>query len=136
MYLSSGASVKKYWWNISIWLFASTSSVSSIVVRFTSMGTVPSSTYTFCCASVTMQRAVQILDTEMMMQPTRKAEQMMPTSLILFSKFLITIIYTFYCFNRRCGVSPHTHLLSHHCRHGSRSRHFGLLCHALTEVSR
>ena len=46
--------------------------------------------YTFCCASVTMQRAVQMLDTEMMMQPMRNAEQMMPTSLILFSKFLIT----------------------------------------------
>lgn len=46
-----------------------------------------------CCASVTMQRAVQMLDTEMMMQPMRNAEQMMPTSLILFSKFLITIRY-------------------------------------------
>ena len=68
-------------------------SVSSIVVRFTSMGTLPSNTYTFCCASVTMQRAVQMLDTEMMMQPMRNAEQMMPTSLILFSKFLITIRY-------------------------------------------
>ena len=79
--------------DISIWLFASTSSVSSIVVRFTSMGTLPSNTYTFCCASVTMQRAVQMLDTEMMMQPMRNAEQMMPTSLILFSKFLITIRY-------------------------------------------
>lgn len=43
------------------------------------------------CASPTMRRAVQMLDTEMMTQPTRKAEQMMPTSLILFSKFLITI---------------------------------------------
>ena len=30
---------------------------------------------------------------EMMMQPMRNAEQMMPTSLILFSKFLITIRY-------------------------------------------
>ena len=40
-----------------------------------------------------MQRAVQMLDTEMMMQPMRNAEQMMPTSLILFSKFLITIRY-------------------------------------------
>ena len=38
-------------------------------------------------------RAVQMLDTEMMMQPMRNAEQMMPTSLILFSKFLITIRY-------------------------------------------
>lgn len=35
----------------------------------------------------------QMLDTEMMMQPMRNAEQMMPTSLILFSKFLITIRY-------------------------------------------
>ena len=50
----------------------------------------------------------------------------------LLSFFLMV---TFICFNRRCGDSPHTHMLSHHGRHGSRSRHLGLLCHALAEVS-
>ena len=75
------------------------SSVSSIVVRFTRIGTLPSSTYTFYCASETIVRAVQILDKLMMTHPTRKAVQMMPTSLILFSKFLMTIGYSLLPFN-------------------------------------
>lgn len=75
------------------------SSVSSIVVRFTRIGTLPSSTYTFFCASETIVRAVQILDKLMMTHPTRKAVQMMPTSLILFSKFLMTIGYSLLPFN-------------------------------------
>ena len=62
-----------------------------MVVRFTRMGTLPSSTYTFFCASVTIVRAVQMLDTLMMTHPARKAVQTMPTSRILFSKCLITI---------------------------------------------
>ena len=79
---------------------ASTSSVSSIVVRRTSIGTLPSSTYTFFCASVTIVRAVQMLDTLMMMHPARKAVQMIPTSLILFSRFLMTIYaYRFFLFD-------------------------------------
>ena len=42
---------------------------------------------------------VQMLDTLMTMHPTRKAVQMMPTSLILFSRFLMTIAYRFFLFN-------------------------------------
>lgn len=48
------------------------------------MGTLPSSTYTFFCASDTIVLAVQMLDTLMMTHPTRKAVQIMPTSRILF----------------------------------------------------
>ena len=46
-----------------------------------------------------MYLAVHTLDTLMMMQPIKKAVQMMPTNLILFSKFLITIPYflLFFC---------------------------------------
>ena len=39
-----------------------------------------------------MLRAVQMLPRLMTMQPRRKKQQMMPTSLILFSKFFITIV--------------------------------------------
>lgn len=78
---------------------ASTSSVSSIVVRCTSIGTFPSSTYTFFCASVTIVRAVQMLDRLIMTHPTRNAVQIMPTSLILFSRFLMTIRYLFLPFS-------------------------------------
>ena len=63
------------------------------------MGTLPSSTYTFFCASVTIVRAVQMLDTLMMTHPARKAVQMMPTSLILFSKFLMTMSYFLWGFD-------------------------------------
>lgn len=49
------------------------------------------------CASVTIVRAVQILDTLMMIHPARKAVQMMPTSRILFSKCLMTIYLYFSC---------------------------------------
>lgn len=41
----------------------------------------------------TIEEVMDMLEDEMMMQPMRNAEQMMPTSLILFSKFLITIRY-------------------------------------------
>ena len=40
-------------------------------------------------------RAVQILDMLMMTHPTRKAVQIIPTSLILFSKFLMTILFEY-----------------------------------------
>ena len=67
-----------------------------IVVRSTKMGTLPSNTYIFCCASTTILRAVQILPKLTTMHPTRKKLQMMPTNFILFSKFLITIFRSFW----------------------------------------
>ena len=64
------------------------------------MGTLPSSTYTFFCASDTIVLAVQMLDTLMMTHPTRKAVQIMPTSRILFSRCLIIIsVYCLILFN-------------------------------------
>ena len=78
-----------------MWLFASTSRVSSIVVCFTRTGTLLSSTYTFFCASLTIPRAVQMLPSEMTMQPTRNSVHTIITSLILFSRFFITISLLF-----------------------------------------
>ena len=55
-------------------------------------GTLPSRTYTFWWASLTIVRAVQIREMLMMIHPVKKREQIISTSLILFSRFFITII--------------------------------------------
>ena len=54
-------------------------------------------------ASATIVRAVQMLDTLMMTHPTRKAVQTMPVSLILFSRFFMTIACLFF----RCSTYVH-----------------------------
>src|SRR5574344_2128577 len=99
------------------------SKVSSIVVRLTRIGTLLSSTYTFCWASFTMVLAVQMEDTLMMIQPNRKKPQMMVTSLILFSRFFITIVFCVFRF------------LFHETVHSTCCRCLGLLRHTFTEVS-
>src|SRR5574344_1983064 len=70
-----------------------------------------------------MVLAVQMEDTLMMIQPNRKKPQMMVTSLILFSRFFITIVFCVFRF------------LFHETVRSTCCRCLGLLRHTFTEVS-
>ena len=108
--------------------------------------------YIVCCASATMPRAVQMLDRLITTHPTMTATQTIPTNLILFSKFFMTIILTviivthlciFYLINEciapvadifACCATPSPKFLVlnavspsgiiHAARSGTRFRHF------------